>query len=71
MAAVQEVVEAGDVGRVDRRPRIARLLEVEDARRGERFEEVYSRYLYTMRPRVRSYGDSSTRMRSPGVMRMK
>jgi hypothetical protein len=27
-------------------------------------------YRYTTRPRVRSYGDSSTKTRSPGKMRM-
>src|SRR5215217_5365390 len=27
-------------------------------------------YLYVMRPRVRSYGESSTRTRSPGRIRM-
>jgi len=43
--AVEEVVETRDVGRVARRAGVARLLEVEDARRLKSVEELYSRYL--------------------------
>jgi hypothetical protein len=45
VAAVEEIVEARDVRWVDRRSRVARLLEVEDPSALKSLEELYSRYL--------------------------
>ena len=54
-----------------RRPRAAELPAIGAAFPGLPRRRCYTLWRYVMRPRVKSYGESSTVTRSPGRMRMK